>query len=86
MHMYSMTENELQKQINEAFEVAIHTLADINVLTKEQREEILGHYAVVITCKGWFGKTFDKLIRKKDDTSYTISLVKTLATEGMKDE
>ena len=85
MHMYSMTETQLQTQLNSAFEIAIYSLEATGVITQEQKEEILGHYALVVSCKGWLGSIFDKLVGR-DGNDYFISLVKMIATEGKKNE
>lgn len=81
MYVYSLTTDELTRFLNQAKETTVQSLCEEGFLTPEQRDTILGNYAIVIHKRSWFGEILAKLrslsdsTEKDKDTVY-INLVK----------
>lgn len=81
MYLYNLTTDELVRFMNQAKETTVQSLCQEGFLTEEQRDQILGNYAIVIHKKNWFGEILGKVrnlvssTEKDHDTIY-INLVK----------
>lgn len=66
MMLSSMTDEQLTAMANSVKEHLILKLEDEGKLTASA-EEILGHYAVVLHRRGFFGSIIDRLLFKETD-------------------
>ena len=74
---YSFTETDIQSNSNIVKEVVVRGLANDGFIDKDNVEDILNKYAIVVVRKGWLGKTIDKIFFNKDDKdAMKLTLVK----------
>lgn len=74
MHIRSMTNEELGKQINIAFDLLITDLDSDAVISEDQKDKIVKYKAVCYET-GFWGNIMSKLFKEEKDSSY-IKIVK----------
>lgn len=77
MKMYTFSENEITRLVNDGLEFFIAGMLNEKVLTEEQHEE-LKNYRVVVIRKGMFGKLIDQIMDWKSEDTLRYQLVKLL--------
>ncbi len=78
MKIYSYTLQDLQSFSNQTKEVVATSLVREGFLTEEQATEFLEKYIVLVTERGFVGKTIDKILGldKKEADTQVIHVVK----------
>lgn len=81
MYVYSLTTDDLTRFMNQAKETTVQSLCEEGFLTPEQRDAILGNYAIVVHKRTWFGEILAKLrglksSNDKDTDTIYVNLVK----------
>lgn len=68
---YSLTREQLTEELNSGKENFVRAMLKDGVITQEQKE-IMDNYSIVLTQKGFFGKVWDKIFKKKDVSYYFV--------------
>ena len=68
--IFSLSQENLQHEANNAFSCAIRSLVHYGELEPEVAERILNHYCLIMVEKGTFGRLIDKYLHGEDDRLY----------------
>lgn len=77
MKVYSLTVEEVTRDMNQAKEIFLVALEREGIIEKGMTVTIAGNYSIVISEKGFFGSVWDRVCgRKKDENGLQIDVVK----------
>ncbi len=80
--MMSMTETDVQANIDQAKNILLHSLTKEGVITDEQLKEA-SKYVILIHRKGWFNRVLDKMIGvEKDEETIYFTAAKIISLNG----
>ena len=71
-----MTDEELQRAMNNAFIGILENLCEEKFITKEQCVDLQTNYSVVIENKRWLPKFLSDWMGMKDDNQYMVRLAR----------
>lgn len=84
-HVYQMTEEDLQRNINKALGVVVDSLRIEGYLTEEQASHIHTNYSLIIETKAWLPEFLANWLKMKDD-SMKLRLVKAVGRKAGDDK